>query len=754
MKKKSHQSGSDSTQTIFPHSKIKDFCNVSNGSVSSLKYLSRSSGKKTKKTGGNISKQEKRHKKFSKINNLPAPNEKNQIIEYESGTKSLIRRKKFRKIESNSDIPVANFDRLGKFPTFKRVLVNRNYVIKRKHRIFIPDEEYNFYVNLYDRICAGDNCLKFYTKFISNRLVESLGVKSYREDLEPICKRYILILKKDLKKAENLDHAVWIIGCYSGALVNEYKRNFKPIDESRLCLYNLRPAMVVAGIDHHHPEYLSTKNKNELVIRDAEKYGILLSSARVTQIRDTLTYELITDYFNGDFGQEIADAYNQIEIAPDKTSFAGLSLKQKRIIKKYFPKYKGLRSFQRKAVNHFHGGDHFTVQVVAGAGKSFVFQYPAALGKQVLVISPLCDLIKNQVKQASKILGRRKVGFLSSDQSDFENRETVKRFKKREIHLLISTPNQLDLTKETKLKNHLSQIKDSVELFAIDEAHHSEIDGEKFRIEYHWKALNKLWQYIDKPQTVFLSASLSKESKEAINKIVKRKKVKIIKGPLIRRNVALLKIDFDGEDAQELKMAWICLMVKYMKEVLKFKKVIVYVNSPARVYLMMKQIRNCLDGNAKVYGLHSKGGDKGKDKSDDEYTFVKDGRGGSMITKTSKKKKPKIDSVQEVFENGKGGVLVATSKYAEGVDVDVDGVIVADRPVNIETLYQKVLRAGHQGQKAVSIICDDDRSANFVCKSLLRNSPKLRRQHNRDFRFLSEDIKGKTLWKMLVKKFK
>jgi superfamily II DNA helicase RecQ len=750
---KTTRPGSASYQSIFPYSEIKNFFHDFKGSNFPITYYSRSSGKKSKTTGSNISKQKKVLKEFSRINNLPAPDKKNQLIEYESGIVSLIRRAIGKK-KSNSNFCVSNFDRLGKYPSLKRVEVNRNFVIRKQHRIFIPDREYNFFGDLHNKIMAGDECTGIYTKFISNRMVESIEAKSYRKDLEPICNRYIRNLKADLENARDLDSAIWVIGSYSGALVNEYKKHFKPIDESRLCQYDLKPAMTVGTIDHLHPEYLLAKNKNELVIRDAQKYGVFLSSARVTQIRDTISYDLIRDYFNKDFGQEVFDAYHQIKTVPDKTSFEGLSAKQRRSIKNHFPKYKGLRSFQRKAIHCLQSEDYFIVQVMAGAGKSFVFQYPAALGKQILVISPLCDLIKNQVKQASKILGKKKVGFLSSDQSDQDNREDVRRFQKGEIKLLISTPNQLDSSKEKKLKDHLSTIEDSVDLFVVDEAHHPALDGEKFRIEYHWKALNKLWNYLGNPQSVFLSASLSKESKEAINKIVGRKSLKIIKGPLIRRNVALLKIDFDGEYAQEKKMAWVCLTVKYMKEVLKFKKVIVYVNSPARVYLMMKQIKNCLDGNAKVYGIHSKRGDRGKDKSDDDYTFIKDRKGGSMIVKISKKKNPKVDSVQELFEEGKGGVLVATSKYAEGIDVDVQGVIVADRPVNIETLYQEVLRAGHQGQKAISIICDDDRSANFVCRSLLHNDPKLKKQHNKDFKFLLEDVQGLALWNKLIKKFK
>ena len=750
---KTTQPGSTAYQSIFPYSEIRNFIHDFKGSNFPITYYSRSSGRKSKTTGSNISKQKKVLNEFSRINNLPVPDKKNQLIEYESGTVSLIRRAIGKK-KSNSNFCVSNFDRIGKFPTSKRVEVNRNFVIRKQHRIFIPDREYNFFVDLYDKIMARDDCTGIYTKFISNRMVESLEAKSYRKDLEPSCKRYIRNLKADLKNARDLDDAIWIIGSYSGALVNEYKKHFKPIDESRLCQYDLKPAMTVGTIDDLHPEYLLAKNKNELVIRDAKKYKVFLSSARVSQIRDTVSYGLIREYFDDDFGHEVSDAYNKIKIVPDKTSFEGLSAKQRRSIKNHFPKYNGLRSFQRKAIKYFHGEDPFIVQVVAGAGKSFLFQYPAALGKKVLVISPLCDLIKNQVKQASKILGKKKVGFLSSDQSDQDNREDVRRFQKGEIKLLISTPNQLDFSKDKKLKDHLSIIKGSVDIFCVDEAHHPALDGDKFRIEYHWKALNKLWKYLGNPQSVFLSASLSKESKAAINKIVQKKPLKIIKGPLIRRNVALLKFDFDGEYAQEMKMAWICLMVKNMKEKLKFKKVIVYVNSPARVYLMMKQIKNCLDGNAKVYGIHSKRGDRGKDKSDEDYTFIKDRKGGSMIVKISKKKNPKVDSVQELFEEGKGGVLVATSKYAEGIDVDVQGVIVADRPVNIETLYQEILRAGHQGQKAVSIICDDDRSANFVCKSLLEGDPKLIKQHNKDFKFLYKDVQGMALWRMLVKKFK
>ena len=55
------------------------------------------------------------------------------------------------------------------------------------------------------------------------------------------------------------------------------------------------------------------------------------------------------------------------------------------------------------------------------------------------------------------------------------------------------------------------------------------------------------------------------------------------------------------------------------------------------------------------------------------------------------------------------------------------------------------------GQKAVSIICVDQRSEQFVCNGLLEKDSKLVKQHKKDFKFLDSD---RDLWKILVKKFK
>ncbi|MDX2470840.1 MAG: helicase-related protein, partial [SAR324 cluster bacterium] len=288
--------------------------------------------------------------------------------------------------------------------------------------------------------------------------------------------------------------------------------------------------------------------------------------------------------------------------------------------------------------------------------------------------------------------------------------------------ILFVTPEQLD-SKSKWGPQIIEALKGKIDLLVFDEAHHSRLDGGSFRPKYKDETLNDVWKKLDEPQCLFLSASLSRAAKRSLKRIAPDRTQHLVKGPLTRANVTLEVRRFEGKKAQEEKMASICLLIQFMKQQLGIQKIIVYVNRPARVVQMVNELK--ATGLRKIYGVHGEQ-EKGKFLS-----------------------KQEIEANQKAFEEGSSGVMVCTSAYAEGIDVDAAGVIVADLPVNLETLYQMVLRAGHQGQPALSVICDDQKSRDFVRYALLKDEKKCK-TFEQDFKFL---LKGRDLWGGLTKKF-
>jgi len=744
--------------TVAPYSKLQN----DDSTKSTLFYYLRSSSNKSKEPDKNIKKQKKVFRKLITDFGLPKMNNTSFVVDYKNGATNLVDRE-FAKIPENTKIVSANFDRISKEDSLVDIIAYRNNVVGKGQIIFIPDKEYELYKKISRGIKTGKRLVKIVTAFLSTRLVETIGSHSYRKPIESISKDLIVKIKKDLQTVKDCDLAIWIAASNIGACINEYLTMMEPIDEARISNFDIAPYNAVATIDHNHPEYLESRKKNQLVIAEAKKKGVELTSSRISKIRNSIVYSMIMRYKRGLLGNHLINQFDSLKIKKDKTSFTGLSKQDRDLVQKYFPRYKGLRPFQIESINMLQSGENFVLQVMAGGGKSFIYQYAALTGRNVLVISPFRPLIINQVRQAQKVLRKANIGFLSSDNSDKRNHQnvlnyTIDNFGSHRPSLLFSTPDQLNVENDKKLKEYVSLLASKVDLLVFDEAHHIPIDGEYFREVYGWERLNDLWSFLGMPQTVFMSATLSQKSLETlgrINQYVKNtthsNSLPISQGPLRRSNVLLqMKIfDEDKKLAQPMKTTWICLMVKFMKEVLGFKKIIVYVNSPARVYQMMRQLKVFFPGKSKIYGMHSKSYTKTKDKGNTKYKFIKDKHGGCVILSKSGCSDKKIESVQDEFEKGKGGIMVSTSAYSEGIDVAVEGVIVADLPVTIETLYQMVSRAGHQGQKAISFICIDQKSINFNIRGLLKEDQERQRQFNENFKFLEDST---AVWDDLVDK--
>lgn len=689
----------------------KDFTNIY--------YLQRISGNK-----GNTNRQEEIIEGLIEKFELPSMDETNTIREDYSGRVSPNKRF-LPSINDGSLIVAANLDRLFKSKDLDSIRLFFEYLLSRNITILVPKMELLRFKNLL-RSLNKDNP-KLEQKFIrqvSLRMSESINCDSLvRKGVKPYCKRCLDLLNSALSSTSDPELQLWILISFTGATINEYLLDRFCADSStRLPRFDFKTLQTLHSIETKHPEFTRKE-----ISAYARNYGVDLTPHKISMLRGTKSFALLNDFAAGNFEPEIEKIFNSLELSDFPVSWEGLSKFEITLLKSNFPHLEGLRDWQLKTIESLKNGNHTVLQVMAGGGKSLNFQIPALLGGLVVVVSPFVRLIQNQVKSNLSLKGGFNVRYIDSGITYQDRQQIMKLVRDNRLGLLFLTPEQLDLERSKFAEVLIRTLAGKVELLVFDEAHHPRIDGGHFRISYLPKKLNHAWKSLKKPQCLFLSASLRKKSFGALKAIVSKQSLQIEKGPLHRSNVALIRRAFEGKDDQAQKITWCVLMVNYLRRALQLQKVIIYVNRPARVIQMIDHLK--AGGNKRVFGVH--GRKEGKNLLSPE----------------------EIIKNQEEFEvPKKPGVMVATSAYSEGIDVDVDAVIVMDLPVNIETLYQELLRCGHQGQKGLAFICVDHAANRFNQYSLLRKDPKRIQEYNKDLGFLAED--SSDLWEEITKTFK
>jgi len=610
----------------------------------------------------------------------------------------------------------------------------RNELIRRRVKVVATEMEYKTMRQLLNLVENDDpDALPFYMQVISNRMAEPIGVTSGpRVDLEPYCLKYLKLLKSEFPHLKRRDLRLWVLVSFTGCLINEYlTKKFEFSHYSQLPKFDIRQVWVVHQIEQNHRD----KQKKDEGLRNltakeistlALNYGVKLSPSQVRNIRSktSISYAILNDYDNGLFGGEVGRVWNQLQPYHPALSWSGVDPDEKKILQALPKRYAGLYSWQTKSRQLLNQGEHVVLQTMAGGGKSLVYLLSALDGRFVLVVCPLVRLIKNQIRSIQKSFPGLRVASFTSKTGAHKRKRILRQIKEGKLDMLYLTPEQLDIEVSKNAPETISVLHRRVDLLVVDEAHHPKLDGPGFRPSYEFRKIRHMWQQIGEPQTLFTSASLSSASHLNIRMTMKGESLKVVVGDLYRSNVALEKVMFEGDTAQEEKLAWLVCMVRYLKEVLGVKKLIVYVNQPARVVQVTRQLKEV--GIRNVWGVHG----------------YKD-RKGVLSDK-------EINLNQSAFEDCKTGVLVTTSSYAEGIDVEVGAVVVLDMPLNVETLYQELLRTGHQGQPGLGFVCVDGKAHDFNRFALLRNDTPKVEAYDRMFEFLDTD---KDLWSSLVKPF-
>jgi ATP-dependent DNA helicase RecQ len=317
-------------------------------------------------------------------------------------------------------------------------------------------------------------------------------------------------------------------------------------------------------------------------------------------------------------------------------------------LKRYWG-YDSFRPMQERIVQSLMSGADAAVIMPTGGGKSLCYQLPAlALGKTVVVISPLIALMQDQVAQ----LGDMGIpaALLNSSLAPEDQREVMRAAVEGRYRLLYLSPERLA---RNDTINWLRRV--PLAFFAIDEAHCISEWGHEFRPEY--RQLSSLRQHFpDQPIAAFTASATRRVRHDILEQLQLREPHKYI-ASFHRANLRYIAHECDKKTHRKTIMA---ALRAYAGE-----SVIVY--SPT-----IAQVEETVDFLA-------------------ERRIAAVPYHGQMESGLRRRN-------QERWMNDEVRVLVGTIAFGLGINKPaVRAVIHTSLPKSIEQYYQEAGRAGRDG---------------------------------------------------------
>ncbi|HUA10028.1 MAG TPA: helicase-related protein [Candidatus Acidoferrales bacterium] len=308
---------------------------------------------------------------------------------------------------------------------------------------------------------------------------------------------------------------------------------------------------------------------------------------------------------------------------------------------------------QQQALERIEAGRNTLVVMGTGRGKSFCFQYPAALhaleaGAKTLVIYPLRALANDQYDALLRKLDPlglrifRANGSISPEERD----ELFAALREGAWDIVLATPEFLEFHRDEFLGASTPA------LVVVDEAHH--LYESKHRAAYG--RLGATLASLGSPQAIALTATANDE---AFDHIVRELRIDAwVIDPSVRENLRVT-------DARETKDR-----LEYLFELLRDgEKAIVYCNSRKEATKLAQSLRKKLGDSVMFY--HA-----------------------GMPT-------PERHEVERFFREGELRVVVATSAFGEGIDLpDVRHVVLYHLNFDFTEFNQQSGRAGRDGAPA------------------------------------------------------
>ncbi len=322
------------------------------------------------------------------------------------------------------------------------------------------------------------------------------------------------------------------------------------------------------------------------------------------------------------------------------------------------------RGAQQDIIGHVSAGGDALVLMPTGGGKSLCYQIPALVREQAnqgltVVVSPLIALMHDQV--AALLEQGVRAAFLNSTQSPDQAREVERRMLSGELTLLYVAPERVTTARFLAQLEHL-HARQSLSLFAIDEAHCVSQWGHDFRPEY--RALTVLHERFGGVPRMALTATADALTRQDIVERLQLEGARQFVSSFDRPNIYYTIVEKMDPTAQ---------LLRFIQDDHPHQAGIVYCQSRRRVEEVAQAL--CCAG-LEALPYHA-----GMDNAVRQAN-------------------------QDRFLRGDEVVMVATIAFGMGIDKpDVRFVAHLDMPRNIEGYYQETGRAGRDGQAAQAWMC-------------------------------------------------